>query len=753
MSNRDLDNLVSKTAPFSSMSLRAQGRVAALLTECMLSAGDYLTKEGDYGDSLYIVAEGLLSITKRDQDGRPIFLGKVGAGEVVGELALLTGHPRAATIIAEESCLIAALSLAEFELLTAEFPQDMEQVVHWMQGELHRYQILSAINKSSFFGKFRANTKIRLTEKFGWLELHAGDVLFHQGDLANQMFFVVTGRIQLLETPDKENNLNGLEYEPVQREFGEGDVLGAMSIITGQPHSATAYAIRDTQVAVLDRAGFDLLAAEYPQEILQAFARRMKSQVRAATSNTTTDISRPSTVAVLVYSSAAKEFSASIADALGAFGPILHLKHEILTTVFPNRGLSPRAAESRLSVWLNEQETTWSRVVYEATAMEGTWTLRCLRQADILLVVAEAEMDPDPVRSSVQSLLEQANCRAETNLVLLHPGGTEMPRHTKTWVKDSRFKRHWHACIGNEADAQRIARFLDGRAVGLTLGGGMAFGLAHIGVIEALRDLRVPIDYVGGTSMGAIVGAGCALGYSRTKISGILKDGCTNSLKGDYTLPLVSLLSGKKLAQSVGEYIGDHDLEDFWLPYFAVSASLVHAKMIVHKNGSALRSVLASSRVPGLFPPLCWDQDVLVDGGLVNNVPCDVMRDQLGSGTVIGVDVARGLDFSVTEQFDLHHSGWKMVRRRFSFFSPKPHRKNTTMASIFQRVVRLGGVAQLRHISSKADLYLTPPLREFGYRDFHRGEEMSRKAYGYTVAMMQQWIEHNGRPWTGTSRP
>jgi predicted acylesterase/phospholipase RssA len=139
-----------------------------------------------------------------------------------------------------------------------------------------------------------------------------------------------------------------------------------------------------------------------------------------------------------------------------------------------------------------------------------------------------------------------------------------------------------------------------------------------------------------------------------------------------------------------------------------------------------------------------------MNGGLVNNVSCDVMRAELGPGAVIGVDVSRGLDSSVTEQFDLYHSGWQIACRRLNPFAPKPQRKNTTMASIMQRIVRLGGVTQLRQIRSAADLYLVPPLLDFGFRDFHRGDEMSRVAYDYTMAKMQDWIERNGRPWEGS---
>jgi predicted acylesterase/phospholipase RssA len=83
----------------------------------------------------------------------------------------------------------------------------------------------------------------------------------------------------------------------------------------------------------------------------------------------------------------------------------------------------------------------------------------------------------------------------------------------------------------------------------------------------------------------------------------------------------------------------------------------VRVRMVIHSRGNALRSVLASCRAPGVFPPLGWGEEVLMDGGLVNNVPCDVMRREVGTGTVIAVDVSPERDFSVAKQFDMHLSG------------------------------------------------------------------------------------------------
>jgi predicted acylesterase/phospholipase RssA len=264
-----------------------------------------------------------------------------------------------------------------------------------------------------------------------------------------------------------------------------------------------------------------------------------------------------------------------------------------------------------------------------------------------------------------------------------------------------------------------------------------------------MRDLGVPIDHVGGTSMGAIIAAAAAQEYTHAQMLEVMDKGCAQALKGDYTLPLVSLLTGRKVNVELGRYLEGIDIEDLWLPYFAISASLVQARMIVHRQGSALRSVLASCRAPGMFPPLGWNGDVLVDGGLVNNIPADIMRQSVGSGTVFAADVSPDNEFTAGQDFGMDLSGWRVARRNFNPF--RRQQKLGTLADVLMRLIRLGGVAHNQQIRASADLYLSLPLDNFSVRDFHRGEEMSKVGYGHALQQLQAWIAVHGRPWQGSA--
>lgn len=725
-------------------------RVACLLKKQVLAKGTVLAREGDPGDALFLVIEGCIGFRNQSTErNETVFLGRILAGEVAGELALLTGHGRTATMFAEEPSLVATLSRIDFNSLRTEFPREMEMVVERMRQRLNGYQIRNAIDDNQFLKSLGVEVKSELESQFQWKELHAGDMLFREGDAGDALYLIVSGRIRLMQQhsgTDRDNGSTSISPGKILTELGRGDMFGEMALLTNETRSTAAIAARDTRLAALNRSAFDRIVLHYPKEILSLFACQMAARLRHQNLGKQAASRPAASICVLTCSPSAGDFATHLAKCLSTFGTTLHLNHTLVSKLSSHQPLSTEAAETRLLSWLDDQETQYRHVIYEADIAEDFWAHRCLRQADVLFLVADRNANPDAIIARLEPLLQRAACTMRPNLVLCHPDG-EIPTKTRAWLIATKAILHWHIRTGITDDVARIARHLTDNSVGLVLGGGFAFGLAHIGVIQALRDLNVPIDRVGGTSMGSVISMACAFGFSREQMLDMLQEGCASSLKRDYTFPIVSLLSGRRAAKSIGSYVGDAEIEDLWLPYFAISSSLVHARMVVHTHGNALRSILASCRAPVIFPPLGWEDDVLVDGGLVNNVPCDVMRNEIGSGTVIGVDVSPNTDFSVREQFGLHLSGWHVARRRINPFSRR--QKPATIVDIIARLIRLGGVAQLREIRSTADLYLLPPLEQFTFRDFHRGEEMSQIGYDYTLTHMQQWIAEHGRPWAG----
>lgn len=173
--------------------------------------------------------------------------------------------------------------------------------------------------------------------------------------------------------------------------------------------------------------------------------------------------------------------------------------------------------------------------------------------------------------------------------------------------------------------------------VALVLGGGGALGFAHVGVIEALNKHKVPIDIVVGTSMGAVVGASYCSGFSTNKMRELAKNISLKKLY-DINFNLSGLVSGRNVVKMLKDVISDINTEDLPTKFVCNAVDLVSGKEIVLDKGNVIENVRASLSVPGIFVPVKKGNMVLVDGGVINNMPHDIAR-KMGADVVIAVDV------------------------------------------------------------------------------------------------------------------
>ncbi len=707
-----------------------------------LAAGEVLVHEGESGDTLYVILEGLIEISRSENARRSKRTYTVGPNAVIGELAVFTGNPRTASIMALSQATVAGLKGKDFNVLCDEFPDELLITLQWMQQRLLSYQLGECIDENDFWKYLNEDAKDGLAGLFCTMLIPAGQTLFNEGEQGHGLYLILSGRVQLTNQSDTPSNM-GKHRNQTLAIFGKGDMLGEMALLTFTPRSGTARTLRDTQLAYLSRVAFEGILDKYPRQVLSASVHQIAERLRVRNRFGGQDFKLPAVITVLSRAKDCPLFTDELVAALSQLAPTKSVVKD--TFLKTTRGhLSPLDLEERLLPWLNDQENLHSHMVLQAAPEDEAWAFRCFRQSDVVLIVADNDTDIPQLAEQLEKWKRMIGRTPMCHLVLLHHASVSLPTNTRKRLSGIKVERHWHVRMGSD-DASRIARFLSGKSVGLVMGGGFALGLAHIGVAQALRDLKVPIDFVGGTSMGAIVAAACALNLSRQEMLEQLIKGCADSFKGDYTLPIVSILSGKKVAGALGAYFDGVDIEDMWIPYFAISASLIHTRMVVHKTGDALRATLASSRAPGVFPPLGWAGDVLVDGGLVNNVPSDVMRNEVGTGTVISVDVSPHENFHATEQFDLNLSGWKVLRSKLN--QKLRRRESITIAGILSSMIHFGGVAHMDQIQAMADLHLVPPLQQFTLRDFDRANEMALIANEYGSSELARWIEQHGRPW------
>jgi predicted acylesterase/phospholipase RssA len=400
---------------------------------------------------------------------------------------------------------------------------------------------------------------------------------------------------------------------------------------------------------------------------------------------------------------------------------------------------------------LSEQERKYRVILFQTDVALNAWTRRCIRSTDEVMYVANAYTKPSA--SAIVPELHQQDQRHQTrrrrSLVLLHNPGLTRPTGTMQWLQtlnlvghssdNQIMARHFHIRQGIDPDCQRVARFLLGCEVGLVLSGGGARGFAHLGCIHAMRELNIPIDMIGGVSMGSLVSA--AYAYDSDSFDQTI-DRIKSQLKGalfDFTAPVVSLARGRRFDRRLQDWFQDVKIEDLWLPYFAVSSNLTEAGLVVFESDSLWRAVRASGTLPGLTSPVINDNCLLFDGCLLDNLPMDVMRNRLGSAQVIAVDVVPPHDLRVEVTELQSPSGWWLLWNRLNPFSRRVELPN--IVSIIHRAAELGSVYGRQRLIDQqlADLYLQPPVDEIDIADFSSVDKAAKIGYERCKQRLADW--------------
>jgi NTE family protein len=553
----------------------------------------------------------------------------------------------------------------------------------------------------------------RLLAEANWFGLPGGTLLPRDGENDHALFLVVTGCLGVFV--DDENGAKRLvAHVPA------GETVGEMSLISGEAHSAQLVALRDTELLRVGRRGFESLIARHPRVMLNLM--RILVRRLGETTHQEAERTRPKTFAIV-----------PLQEGLGSEAIERRLA-EALNDMGSRAAVLESTAADETANWFNTFEAAHDIVFYRGDAPDSAWTHLCLRQADRVLLLARADR-PLPLKPlDMPAFKERATGLPQ--LLLLHPEGRAqgLPEHFA--LRSGLFESHHHIRNGRTDDVRRLARFIAGRAVGLVLAGGGARGFAHIGVIKALMESGVPIDHLGGTSMGAIIAAGLACEWSLDELTARVHAAFveTNPLS-DYTIPLIALVRGKRVSELLQEHFGPVRIEELPKPFFCVSSDLTTGRIHVHRSGPLWRALRASVALPGILPPVTHHGHLLVDGGVMNNLPVDVMKQQAG-GPIIASDVTGEIDLRATDDRYGERPFWWLIAQRM--------RGNPSIVSILMRSGTVGSEAQRRLVREQADFLFEPPLLDVGMRDWQKFDRAV--AEGYAHAMMM--IEKHGVPLT-----
>ncbi|XP_076050724.1 patatin like phospholipase domain containing sws isoform X1 [Oratosquilla oratoria] len=698
---------------------------------------------------VYILTGSLMvSQDAMDKDGSDVHMFTAHPGDLVGGLAVLSGDPSFFSVRAKHNSRVATISKETFYAIIKESPIVVLHVAN------------TVIRRMSPFVR-------QIDFALDWEHLEAGRALYKQGQKTDSTYIVLSGRLRSVITHrDGHKELVG--------EYGKGDLVGIVELLTQTDRSTTVMAIRDSELAKLPEGLFNIIKLKHPvvmtrlikllgQRILGSWKSSSRAPLginieqRPTQGNFTTVAVVPVTEDVPL-----SQFALELYHSLTPIGNTARLTSEYVVRSL-GTSIWESANEYQLISWLGHIEDQHKITLYQCDASLTVWTQRCIRQADCILIVGLA--DGQPQMGKIEKHVEKMAVRTQKVLVLLHredgppPSGTVRWLNMRSWCQSHHHikapKRMFHKKAPSKileyytekvfssppnlhSDFSRLARVLTGTTVGLVLGGGGARGAAHIGLIKAIQEVGIPIDMVAGVSIGAFFGALYCLEKDLTRVTQKAREWSMKMtsiwrMVLDLTYPEVSMFSGTGFNQLIHEAIGDTNIEDLWLPYFTLTTDITDSAMRIHNHGSTWRYVRASMSLSGYMPPICDPHDghLLLDGGYVNNLPADVMRNKWGVSSILAIDVGSQFETQFTNYGDCL-SGWSVLFRRvfpFKYF----YRSELKVPNLYEIQSRLSYVSCTRQLedlkSSDYCEYIRPPIDKFQTLQFGLFDDIKEVGY------------------------
>lgn len=713
-----------------------RAELAGSMSLVTLAPGAVLIEQGRMNHHLHVVLSGELEMEAVSPRGVVRRMAGRQPYQVLGVASVLLEAPAAATARACGPVTLAALSRESVVRFGERSPVGMFVFMEALRPYLQRHRLRVALHTSPAFADLSAAALDELEAALEFVPLYGGEVLLREGDTCEDMFIVLSGRLRVQTTASDGTTATIAE-------LGAGETVGEMALVTGDPRVASVYAVRDSQLARLSKSDFNRLLERHPRTTFDLVTRRLVSRLRVETARLPRHHAL-STVAVVPAAPDVplRTVSERLAAGLRRLGSTLHVWSSMVDAQLGAAGIAQSFDRDHhgghLVEWLAQQEMEHRFVLYESDARLTPWTERCIRQADHVVVVADAAGDPAVGEIESELLYGTRRPIPRRTLVLVHDSGATSPSGTARWLEQRTVTRHVHVRSNAPADFERLARHVTGNVIGLALGGGFARGLAHLGVFRALADAGVAVDVVGGSSMGALIAAQWAMGWTADEIANRTARGFGASFD-DMTLPFLALKRGGKHSRLIRSFFGEMQIEDLWLPYFAVSSNLNRSSLVVHTSGSLADAVTASTRAPGLFPPVVIDSELHVDGGVINNVPVDVMREFTDGGIVIGADVSPPHELGEVDNYGHDVSGWRAAWQRFN-----PLRRSRgylpDIVLVLLRVVEFGGISYRREKAGIADLYIAPDVLRFKRNDFGRSRELVDAGYAAAQEALRRWL-------------
>ncbi len=542
-----------------------------------------------------------------------------------------------------------------------------------------------------------------------------GEALVRQGDDADALYFVESGRFRVV-----------INKKRIVAHIETGEAVGELAFFAGGKRTADVVATRDSTVREVSRQAFDEIAMRYP-ELNVAMLKLVSERLAVATARTSSISSNIPRVIAMLPAGTSKLPDGFLARLANAFEAVVSSD----TPVIPIDRATSEAADAReYQSWLAEQEAKGAYVLIDGSG-SADWGEMVCRNADALVMVARpGQTEPEP--NAMETAAMRWIAEPERSLLLIRTSADKLISKSGEWIDPRSPKLHHHVALDNEADFTKVARFLTGRAVGVVLAGGGALGCAHLGVIKALRQANIPIDFIGGASAGAAMGGAIARGMTVDETLDQMEAMFIHAkAMRRLTLPIYSLLDPTVFDSELRTRYGTRDIADQPINFFGVSTNLSTNGLHIHRRGPLWECVRASGSLPTILPPFIdKDGNILVDGGVLDNVPVKVMHG-LKAGPNIVVSLGDPHEIWRTDvQYDDIRGRWSLLRD--VLLRRKRETEFPSIVEIMSRSMVVASRMASKEMLGDQDILVNPPIiPDMQILDWHLGRKLAEMAADY----------------------
>ncbi len=585
-------------------------------------------------------------------------------------------------------------------------------------------EIPHLIAKFRFFNLLPEEARQLILDQIEKLIVNAGDVLFQQGSSSDYVYLLSSGHLLCyVKTLD--------QSEKIVTTINSGELIGELSALSGEPRALTIKAKTNSVLLKLPSPLFAKICKENPSfyfEIINVIINRSQHSIKIISGK-----KKIKCVTIFRVSNQISfdQFKGLLIKNFDKRYRVKFLEQKDL--VSDNTNLEESHFDKEYDVIIIFLDT-FNETVFQNTLVESSH----------FYLLVDGKDTECLLQNSTRKLLDKLTTIQDHKyfLIILHSADTEYPKNTINWLKTANFKLHHHIKINRDADYQRLGRFLTDAAIGCVFSGGGTRVWAHGGVGKALFEKNIPIDAIGGASGGAWVAAGMVMSTNfedaLKKLELGLRAAYVAFSRYNLTWPIISLMSGYRLELALKEMCSDTMIEDLWIPYFCIASNLSDRKEEIYQTGLLWEKLRASISIPGLIPPAIIDGALHVDGGIMNTLPVDVMKNLLGErGVVIASHLSRYENSRAKYNFPFTLTFTDLLLRKLGLAHHEY--KFPSFLETFLSSIQLGSIEKEKSNMRMADYLINPDLGNYRLVSSYSAtqeKELIEKGYQETVKVL-----------------